>query len=305
MADELISSPLYNIYNLFHFGAYQTTINECNKLQSDLPEQYLPDMNILLYRSYLSLKKYSFILRELDEEQNSVELKAVKILTKIYSAQGSSDEQAKLLEELEELCNDGTNVLNAGLQILFSLACSCLGNIEKALKVLSFHPRNLECIALKIQLLLGLDRVDLAQQEFNRAKAWAEDIPLIQLIEAWVSLNLGGSKFYEASALFDELSQQNFGHTVKLINCRAAVLIHLGNYQDAEDLLLEALNKDGDDPDTLANLVVCADLSHKTQEVKNRYVSQLKEIMPTHPYLAKIDAYSELFDTYSQKITTT
>lgn len=302
MSEELINSPLCNAHNLFHFGAYQTVINECNKLQSNITEQYLPDLNILLYRSYISLKKYSLILRELKGDL-SVELKAIKILTQIYMDQTSSEEKSKLVEELEALSSEGTNVLNVGLQVLFSLACSCIGDIEKALKVLNFHPRNLDCVALKVQLLLGLDRVDLAQQELSRAKSWAEDLPLIQLVEAWVSLNLGGPKLLDASALFEELSQQSFANTVKLLNCKAAALIHLGNYDDAEELLLEALNKDGDDPDTLANLAVCSELNHKAPEVKNRYISQLKEVSPSHPYLQKIDKFSLLFDESAQKIS--
>lgn len=42
--------------------------------------------------------------------------------------------------------------------------------------------------ALLIQLLLSLDRRDIAQTTYQSAKQWGEDSLLIQIMEAWIGM---------------------------------------------------------------------------------------------------------------------
>ena len=84
------------------------------------------------------------------------------------------------------------------------------------------------------------------------------------------------------------------------------------------DLFLESnvviFMQDSDNPDTLINMIACATLTAKSQEIVNRYVrylnmicflitkiltfqcSQLREVAPQHPYLQDLDLKSSLFD---------
>ncbi|CAG8844123.1 11489_t:CDS:2, partial [Racocetra persica] len=130
------------------------------------------------------------------------------------------------------------------------------GLFEDALKILVRHNRNLECVALIIQIYLQLDRLDLAKREIAATKTWAEDAMLAQLIEAWVGLRTGGDKYQEAYYIYEEIAQSPSSNTVKVLNGQAVCNIHLGRYPEAESLLLEALNKNNNDPDTLVNLIV-------------------------------------------------
>lgn len=49
-------------------------------------------------------------------------------------------------------------------------------------------PFTLRSTALLIQLLLSLDRRDIAQTTYQSAKQWGEDSLLIQIMEAWIGM---------------------------------------------------------------------------------------------------------------------
>ncbi|KAI9296506.1 hypothetical protein K502DRAFT_314280 [Neoconidiobolus thromboides FSU 785] len=295
----MLNSPLFNAQNLFYFGAYQAVANECTTLQSQINSQYQTDLKVLLYRAYLALGKYNLVSTELNKNDLSSEFKVIKLLSKITDPKNNVDDT--LINEMEAIVNEGTNLLNPTLQLLFALACIHANKLEPALKAVSLHPKHLECVSYKVQILLALDRVDLAEKELNKAKSWAEDVPLIQLIEAWIDLRLNGNKLEEAYAIFDEISQQSFANTVKLMNSKAVAYLQVGQYQEAEEILLEAMNKDNNDPNTLANLAVCSDLTEKPSEVKQRYINQLRDIDPNHPLIVNLDAKATQFDVASQK----
>lgn len=60
----------------------------------------------------------------------------------------------------------------------------------------------------------------------------------------------------EALYIYQELGER-FNWTVRLHNGAAVALMKMGSFEDAEQLLLEAYDKNPKDPDTLANLYVC------------------------------------------------
>ncbi|AQK52572.1 Coatomer subunit epsilon-2 [Zea mays] len=71
--------------------------------------------------------------------------------------------------------------------------------------------------------------------------------------------------------------------------------MHMGNFEDAEGLLLESLNKDAKDTETLANLTVC---SLNLGKPATRYLNQLKL---AHPDLVKrMSSAAESFDRACQ-----
>ncbi|CAJ0911459.1 12113_t:CDS:2, partial [Entrophospora sp. SA101] len=147
-------------------------------------------------------------------------------------------------------------------------------------------------------------RLDLAKRELASTKTWAEDAMLAQLIEAWVGLKTGGDKYQEAYYIYEEIAQSPSSNTVKILNSQAVCNIHLGRYPEAESLLLEALNKNNDDPDTLVNLIVVSNFTRKhteATEIINRYANQLKEVAPNHPFLQELDLKTSLFDRAAQR----
>jgi len=52
----------------------------------------------------------------------------------------------------------------------------------------------------------------------------------------------GGSKIQEAHLIFQDLSEK-YPTTCTILNGKALCSMHMGNFEDAEGLLLESLNK--------------------------------------------------------------
>lgn len=55
-------------------------------------------------------------------------------------------------------------------------------------------------------------------------------------------LNQGGSKIQEAYLIFQDFSEK-YQMTSLILNGKAVCCMHMGNFDEAENLLLEALNK--------------------------------------------------------------
>jgi hypothetical protein len=65
---------------------------------------------------------------------------------------------------------------------------------------------------------------------------------------------------------------------------------------DAEELLQQAQAKSSNDVNTMANMAVCLQHLEKPPEVVNRYVAQLKDAAPKHPWSERHAELSESFD---------
>lgn len=64
-------------------------------------------------------------------------------------------------------------------------------NLEGALRVLHSSD-HLECVALRVQTLLAMNRVDLARKELKVMQEKDDDAILTQLAQAWVNLQMVG-----------------------------------------------------------------------------------------------------------------
>ncbi|CAK9147460.1 unnamed protein product [Ilex paraguariensis] len=117
--------------------------------------------------------------------------------------------------------------------------------------------------ALNVQIFLKMNRSDYAEKQLRIMQQIDEDHTLTQLANAWLNLAVGGSKIQEAYLIFQDFSEK-YQMTSLILNGKAVCCMHMGNFDEAETLLLEALNKacskllsDAKDPETLANLIVC------------------------------------------------
>ncbi|KAI8002808.1 Coatomer subunit epsilon-1 [Camellia lanceoleosa] len=117
---------------------------------------------------------------------------------------------------------------------------------------------------------------DDLEDDFPKENFYSGDgIPQLEEVSAWVlscinelSINgfhpilraiagAGGSKIQEVYLIFQDFSEK-YQMTSLILNGKAVCCMHMGNFDEAESLLLEALNKDAKDPETLANLIVCS-----------------------------------------------
>ncbi|CAI5520392.1 unnamed protein product [Closterium sp. Naga37s-1] len=295
---------LFSLRNNFQLGAYQAAINESGV--GGLSEAESIERDTIVYRSYIALGSYQVrsadtrCARQLpgalgsyqlvmDEitESSATALQAVKLLATYLADKSNKD---AVVAGLEGYLSDPVIGKNATLLLVAGTVYAREQNFVDALKVAHALPGNLELMALSVQVFLLMDRADLAEKQVKAMQQVDEDATLTQLALGWVSLAMGGSKVQEATYVFQELADK-FSPTVALLNGSALAQMHSGNFEDAEALLLDALNKtrmcalanpvfscragaavstgpslvlgawwwqDAKDANTLANLVVCS-----------------------------------------------
>ncbi|CAI5519131.1 unnamed protein product [Closterium sp. Naga37s-1] len=237
---------LFSLRNNFQLGAYQAAINESGV--GGLSEAESIECDTIVYRSYIALGSYQLVIDEITES-SATALQAVKLLA-LYLADNTNKRagrQEVVLAGLEGYLSDPVIGKNATLLLVAGTVYAREQNYVDALKVAHALAANLE-----LYVFLLMDRADLAEKQVKAMQQVDEDATLTQLALGW-----GGSKVQEATYVFQELADK-LSPSVSLLNGSALAQMHSGNFEDAEALLLDALNKDAKDANTLANLVVCS-----------------------------------------------
>jgi coatomer protein complex subunit epsilon len=199
-------------------------------------------------------------------------------------------------QEMEELLQSAPG--NATVQVLGGTLLQAAGKSDEALAVLSKHQGSLEAIALIVHIHLQQNRTDLALKEVQAARRWAQDSLLVNIAESWVGLRVGGEKYQQAFYVFEELAQAPSTSSSKSLVGQAVAELHLGRFSEAEAALQEAVRRDPQDAEAVANSIVLnVILGKNTAELE----SSLKEITPDHPFLLDLGEKEALFDQASTK----
>jgi len=269
---------LIDVKNFYFIGNFQQCINEAQKLKALSPEQGLV-RDVFMYRAYIALKKFTVVLDEVTTNSPK-DIQPVRLLAEFMS---SPARRETVVDKLDKLISGGFTSEDVTLIIVAGTIYHYVGNYETALRVLH-QGDHLECSALTIQSLLAFDRLDLAKKELKNMQEKDEDATLTQLATAWVSLFMGGEKYQEAFYIIQEMIDKH-GGTPLLLNMLASCHIAQGKYPEAESALQESLEKDPNNADTLINLFMNSSFTGKAPEVGNRFLSQLKDAHPDHPFV--------------------
>lgn len=290
---------LFDIRCSFYIGNYQQCVNEAQKLK--VPPELKLERDTIMYRAYLAQHKYGVVLSEITPS-SPPQLQAVRLFADYLA---NSSKREKIISELNSKLSGSVDTSNS---VLFVVAGSIFlqeGQYDEALRILH-QSESLECAALSVQILLKLDRLDVARKELRRMADTDEDNILTQLATAWTNLSIGGEKNQEAYFIFQELSDK-YAATPLLLNGQAVAHMAQGRFDDAESVLQEALDKDSNNPETLINLVVASQHLGKAQEVSNRYLAQLKDSSRNHPFVkdynSKESEFEKLCTNYSPSVS--
>jgi len=280
---------LFDVRNAYFTGNFQTYINEAQKLKLSDPSMSL-ERDVFTYRAYLALRKYRVVLDEITSGSPDL-VQPIKMLANFLANPAARDD---MVADLDAKMSGNVDVSNYVLLLVAGTIYLHVGQPESALRVL--HPSdNLECCALKVQALLSMHRADLARKELKNMVEKDEDATLTQLAQAWTNLALGGEKIQEAYYIYQDMIDK-LGSTALLLNGQATSFIAQGKYAEAESALQDALEKDPNNPETLVNLIVLAHHTGKQPEVGNRYLSTLKEMDASHPFVAALNQKEADFD---------
>ncbi|KAI9177091.1 hypothetical protein LWI28_010942 [Acer negundo] len=276
---------LFNLRNNFYLGAYQASINH-----SDLPNLSQDDAverDCLVFRSYIALGSYQLVINEIDDSAATA-LQAVKLLALYLS---SPDNKESTISSLKEWLADSAIGNNSTLRLIAGIIFTHEEDFNEALK----HTNTggtMDLHALNVQIFLKMHRSDYAEKHLRIMQQIDEDHTLTQLANAWLNLSVGGSKIQEAYLIFQDFSEK-YPMTGLILNGKAVCCMQMGQFDEAETLLLEALNKDAKDPETLANLVVC---SLHLGKSSSRYLSQLKLSSPDHVLIKRTSFGEDSFE---------
>ncbi|CAN1828649.1 Coatomer subunit epsilon-1 [Linum perenne] len=282
---------LFNLRNNFYLGAFQAAINN-----SDIPNLSPEDAierDCLVHRSYIALGSYQLVVSEIDDSA-ATPLQAVKLLALYLS---SPDNKQSVISSLKEWLADSAIGSNPILRLVAGIIFMNEEDYNEALKH-THAAGTMELHALNVQIFIKMHRTDFGERQLRVMQQIDEDHTLTQLANAWLNLAVGGSKIQEALLIFQDFSEK-YPMTGLILNGKAVCCMHMGNFEEAEALLLEALNKDAKDPETLANMVVC---SLHLGKPSSRYLNQLKLSHPEHVLVKRISSAEDSFERAVQTV---
>ncbi|XP_062224955.1 coatomer subunit epsilon-2-like [Phragmites australis] len=290
-----MASPdhLFGLRNSFYIGAYHAAITSSQSVPAHaLSPDELVERDALLYRSYIAIGSHQLVIDEIGPSA-ATPLQAVKLLAVYLS--GDAGNKESVISRLHELLGDAAVGSNPILRLMAGTVFLHERDYAEALKHTN-SGGNMELLALNVQIYLQMHRADHAEKQIRVMQQLDEDHTLAQLANAWVDLAMGGSKIQEAHLIFQDLSEK-YPTTCMILNGKALCSMHRGNFEEAEGLLLESLNKDAKDAETLANLTVC---SLNLGKPATRYLSQLKLAHPDHMLVKRMSSAEDSFDRTCQ-----
>ncbi|KAI7769748.1 hypothetical protein LZL87_003238 [Fusarium oxysporum] len=284
---------LINIHNHFHQGQYQEVIDF--DTSSFSPDNALP-ARILVLRARLALGQAEDVLDDVKDDSQP-ELQALGALAEFNL--GKADSAVQTIEKLASSAADNTTV-----QVIGGTVLQAAGKSEEALALLTQHQGSLDAVSLIVQIHLQQNRTDLALKEVSAARRWAQDSLLVNLAESWVGLRVGGEKYQQAFYVFEELAQAPSTSSIRSLVSQAVCELHLGRTEEAQAALEQALEKDANNADAIANLLVLNVISGNRSD---EFAQKLRSVKPNHQFLADLEEKSALFDKaatkYSPKVS--
>eukprot|EP01132_Coremiostelium_polycephalum_P007562 gene7562-9297_t len=290
MSDDI----LYEARNFFYLGNYQAAINEINKKSRLIKDKgVVSDSDYYLYRSYIAQGNYDLVLSEIKATVDSPILQGLKLYASYLSNPDSNSEITQLT--IQSWISDGLVQYNYHLQIIIASIFCHQQNYEEALRILD-KSDFIEGLSLLVQIYLKIDRIDLAEKAYSAMKSIDIDATPSMLSSAWVLVAQGeDSTLKKAYSTFEELSEK-YGSTPLLLNSLAICAISMKRFEMAETFLLDAVEKNPKDPDTLINLINCFINLKKPTEIINRYLNQLKTLSPKHQWVEEVNNAEESFE---------
>uniref|UniRef100_A0A1B6EBN8 Coatomer subunit epsilon n=1 Tax=Clastoptera arizonana TaxID=38151 RepID=A0A1B6EBN8_9HEMI len=289
MSRQQSVDELFDLKNAYYIGNFQQCINEAQKIKPTTPELQL-ERDVFLYRAYIAQKKYRVVLDEINNN-SPPELKPLKTLAEYLSNVSKRD---SIVSTLNDQVSGSADITNHTFAIVAATIFSHEQNFENALRVLH-QDDHLESSAFNIEIYLLLNRVDLGKKELKAMQEKDEDATITQLAQAWINIALNGEKLQDAYYIFQEMIEK-YGSTPILLNGQATCLIAQGKYEEAESILQDSMDKDSNNPDTLANMVVISRHLGKPAEVSNRFLSQLKDSHADHEFVKEYNSKEAEFD---------
>ncbi|KAJ8902823.1 hypothetical protein NDN08_006143 [Rhodosorus marinus] len=286
-----MDEELFELKNYFYLGNFAAAIQEGTTLSvEDLGLKI--DKDVYLFRVDIAKGNLDKVMSKVGDEA-PLALRAVKLYATYLKDRSNS---VIIIETIKEWMEDAACASNSTFLLMCAMIYAQEKDFDNALR-LANKGITMEHKALKVQIFIAMDRVDNANVELEIMRREDEYATLTQLCSCWVNLASGGSAVQEALYTYQELLERH-GSTEPLLNGVALCQIALNKYDDAERTLQEALGKNPNHPDTLANCIVCSTHKKKRQELVDRYKAQLETVGgEDHAWLNAEKQFRTMFDS--------
>uniref|UniRef100_A0A7S0J5A0 Coatomer subunit epsilon n=1 Tax=Calcidiscus leptoporus TaxID=127549 RepID=A0A7S0J5A0_9EUKA len=290
MAEE----ELFSLRNAVHLGAYTQAISEANSINPS-SEAVRHQRDFLMYRAFVEQGQYRLVIDEVGASA-PLSSQAVKLLASYLEAGRETKEMVIL--QLKEWLSDSQSAGSWELALMAGTVLLHEKDFQEALKH-THQNTQIDVMALVLQIYLAMHRLDLARTQLKAMQEHDDDATLTKLAGAYVAMAEGceksqPDKYQDALYEFQELGEK-YTMSVMLLNAMALCQMHMGRFDEAERLLQDALSKSNNDPNSMANLIVCMQQLRKTTEA-SRYTAQLKALAPSHPWVVKHVELESSFD---------
>lgn len=258
-----------------------------------------------MWRAYIAQHKYRVVLDGISESSSTSDaLKAIRKVAEYFAS--STEKRSAIVKYFDEnrsavvTDDDNFDEQQTYSKIIWCLSAAtvyynetlyenALSIVHTAIQLSS----DLECLAMQLQCLLKINRLDLAKATLLKMQEKDDDATLTQLATAWINIEQGGEKLQDAYYIFQDFCDK-FVATSLLLNGQAVCFIAQEKYEEADAALRNSLDEDPYNLDTFINLIALTqhyNVSGKSQEdVINRYLSQIKDL---HPNCALITEYEK------------
>ncbi|KAJ6581525.1 coatomer epsilon subunit-domain-containing protein [Mycena capillaripes] len=298
------SSELYHVKQQFFLGAYKSLTSL--PLPASSSPDYIPTL-VYKARAHIALNDPAAVASLVPADSENVAVKAVSALARYVSAVETAQQEAAL-EELRDLAveiegdAEGTERDKSSVRVLAGTAFARAGEVEEALETLFTESEDLEAVAVIVQIYLSINRTDRAKKEFDRAKQWAEDDLLLQLIESSIGLVAAKDGYSNANSFYTEQLGNPSLSSPHILTARGVTRILRNEIPEAKSDLEESLEQQKGDAETLAAFVVAAGIESKKDEAEELW-TRLKTEHPTHPLVVDVSQKADLFDEFAAKFT--
>jgi len=202
-----------------------------------------------------------------------------------------------ILSELQAVVSDPSATPTA--QLVAAQTFLSHGDMTKEALQCVHLGTTMEHLALTVQIYLRMDRIDLAKKTLNAMRSTDEESVLTQLCAVHVNIVTGRSEALDAVHTLTSLTEQ-YGACVTLLNLTAVALMVAGRYDEAENTLAEAASE-GEDVDTLINLIVCYQHQGKGMNVIGPVLERVKGTYPNHSFVQGLARVEGAFERESVK----
>eukprot|EP00467_Chlorarachnion_reptans_P005367 CAMPEP_0114538180 /NCGR_PEP_ID=MMETSP0109-20121206/29994_1 /TAXON_ID=29199 /ORGANISM="Chlorarachnion reptans, Strain CCCM449" /LENGTH=280 /DNA_ID=CAMNT_0001722159 /DNA_START=77 /DNA_END=916 /DNA_ORIENTATION=- len=276
-----MSAPhqLVSLRSYFYLGLYEQLVTEAKSLGT-LSGAVETARLAYLYRGHVSMGNHAVVARDISKDSPTV-LQVIKLHSTFLTAKGDTKEM--IVEKLNEMVEDGSLAQDKVFPLVAAELYLSSGRTKEALKIVH-GGSTLEMMAMAIQILLSINRVDLAQEQLRKMISIEEDDTLTQLAGAWISVVQGDSKVTDALDTYTDL-QEKFGSSIMLLNSIAVCQIQKAEYVEAlstlgaaRDLALKSKVKIS--PDTYLNTMICLTHMKKSPEAIQRILTDFRKTSP-------------------------